>query len=75
MGRILSLLITIIGFSALNTSLMAQTNIYKGQSTYSFDILYTWDGRHLYKGRSTYSFDILYTIDGAISLPILTLFL
>ena len=43
---------------------MAQTRFYKGNSSYSSDILYTWDGKSLYKGNSSYSSDILYTFDG-----------
>ena len=43
---------------------MAQSRIYKGNSTYSGNILYTYDGEHLYNGNSTYSGNILYTFDG-----------
>ena len=47
----------------------AQSRIYKGNSTYSSDALYTFDGKHLYKGRSTYSSDILLTfVDPRIKL-------
>ena len=46
----------------LTTCSLAQAAyIYRGNSTYSSDILYTYDGRYLYRGRSTYSSDILYT--------------
>lgn len=38
--------------------------MYKGNSTYSGHILYSWDGQYVYKGRSSYSGDILYTWDG-----------
>ena len=43
---------------------IAQSRIYKGNSTYSGNILYTFDGKYLYKGNSTYSGNILYTFDG-----------
>lgn len=42
----------------------AAMHIYRGNSTYTSDILYTWDGRYLYRGNSTYSSDILCTYDG-----------
>lgn len=42
----------------------AQCYIYTGNSTYSSDIAYTYDGEYLYEGRSTYSSDIIYTFDG-----------
>lgn len=46
----------------LTTCSLAQAAyIYRGNSTYSSDILYTYDGLYLYRGRSTYSSDILYT--------------
>ena len=54
---------------------MAQTYFYKGNSTYSGNILYTWDGKHLYKGNSTYSGNILSTMDGMIPVPILLMIL
>ena len=38
--------------------------IYKGNSTYSGNTIYTFDGRYVYKGRSTYSGNVLYTYDG-----------
>ena len=41
----------------------AQSKIYRGNSTYSSNVLYTWDGEHLYRGNSTYSSNILYTWD------------
>ena len=50
--------------------LMAQTHLFKGNSSYSSDILYTFDGKHVYRGRSSYSSDILYTFDGSLPLPI-----
>ena len=42
----------------------SNTHLYRGSSTYTSDILCTWDGRHLYRGNSTYTSDILYTWDG-----------
>ena len=41
----------------------AATYIYGGRSTYSSDILCTWDGSYIYSGKSTYSSDIMYTYD------------
>ena len=43
---------------------VAQSRIYKGCSTYSSDILYTYDGKYLYCGNCTYGSDALYTFDG-----------
>ena len=43
----------------------AVTYIYKGKSTYSSDILFTWDGKYLYNGKSTYSSDVILTFDGS----------
>ncbi len=54
----------IILFTLISTMLMAQTHLYRGNSSYSSDILYTWDGKSLYRGNSSYSSDILYTFDG-----------
>ena len=46
----------------LTTCSLAQARyVYRGNSTYSSDIVCTWDGRYLYRGRSTYSSDIVYT--------------
>ena len=45
-------------------SMLAQTKIYRGNSTYSSDILYSWDGRYLYRGNSSYTSDIIATWDG-----------
>ena len=56
--------ILILLFSFVSTLIMAQTHFYKGNSSYSSDILYTWDGKYIYRGKSTYSSDILYTYDG-----------
>ncbi len=43
---------------------MAQTQLYRGKSSYSGDIIYSFDGKAVYKGRSSYSGDILYSWDG-----------
>lgn len=40
------------------------TKIYKGRSTNSGDVLYTFDGKYIYKGRSSSSGDIINTFDG-----------
>ena len=42
----------------------AQSHMYRGGSTYTSNILYTFDGKYLYRGNSTYSSDIIYTFDG-----------
>ena len=36
--------IFIILFAIICSAVMAQTRFYKGNSSYSSDILYTWDG-------------------------------
>lgn len=41
---------------------IARTHLYRGNSTYTSDILYTWDGRRLYHGNSTYTSNVLLTI-------------
>ena len=48
----------------IGSSHAGSMHIYKGNSSYSSDILYTWDGRYLYRGNSTYSSDIVFTWDG-----------
>ena len=55
---LLALLCSLVSFAE------AQTYLYRGRSSYSGDILYSWDGRYMYKGRSDYSGDILITFDG-----------
>lgn len=54
----------IIAAAVMAVGGMAQSRFYKGNSTYSSDILYSFDGKYIYNGRSTYSSDILYTYDG-----------
>lgn len=57
-------ILLILLFTLASGVVVAQTHFYKGNSSYSSDILYTWDGKSLYRGNSTYSSDILYTFDG-----------
>ena len=52
---------------------MAQVQFYKGNSSYSSDILFTVSKGHIYRGKSTYSSDILYSFDGMLPLPVLML--
>ena len=68
MKRIILIIITLISING-----MAQTYLYKGNSSYSSDILYSFDGKALYKGRSTYSSDILFSFDGLLPVPVLLL--
>ena len=56
------LLFTIL--TAIALQLHAVSHIYRGNSTYTSNIIATWDGRHLYRGNSTYTSDILLTWDG-----------
>lgn len=42
----------------------AQSRIYKGNSTYSSDVILTFDGKYIYNGKSTYSSDAIATFDG-----------
>ena len=57
--KLVIILLTITGGVA-----MAQTHFYKGNSSYSSDIRFTWDGKSVYKGKSSYSSDIILNIDG-----------
>ena len=61
MKKTLFLLIAII---VISIHAQAVSHLYRGNSTYTSDIIATWDGRYLYKGNSTYSSDILLTYDG-----------
>jgi hypothetical protein len=56
--------LTLIILTFLSVTAMAQVQFYKGNSSYSSDVLYSSDGKAIYKGRSTYSSDVLYTWDG-----------
>lgn len=40
---------------------VSAAHLYYGNSTYSSDIMYTYENGHVYRGNSTYSSDILYT--------------
>ena len=51
-------------FALLPLCASAQCYVYAGRSTYSSDIICTYDGKYLYAGRSTYSSDIVCTFDG-----------
>jgi hypothetical protein len=42
----------------------AASHLYRGNSSYTSDILYTWDGKCIYQGNSTYVGNILCTWDG-----------
>ena len=57
-------LILLVAIIAMTMRVHAVSHIYRGNSTYTSDIIATWDGKHLLEGRSTYSSDILYTISG-----------
>ena len=50
---------------------MAQSYIFKGNSTSWSKIIYTFDGDRLYSGNSTSWSNILYTFDGHIPFPLL----
>ena len=60
------MLILVLSFSA-----MAQSHIFKGNSTSWSKIIYTFDGDRLYSGNSTSWSNILYTFDGHIPFPVL----
>ena len=62
LNRLNTLLIALL--CSLASFAEAQTYLYRGRSSYSGDILYSWDGRYMYQGRSSYSGDILYSFDG-----------
>lgn len=70
MKRVLTLLFTLISIAT-----MAQTQLYRGRSSYSGDILYSFDGQYVYRGRSSYSGDILYTVSGVLPVPVLVMML
>ena len=61
MKKLFATLLILVCYSSLAS---AVSYIYNGRSTYSSDILFTWDGKYLYNGRSTYSSDIILTFDG-----------
>ena len=69
-------LFTLFAFILIScVAVIAQTKIYRGNSTYSSDILYTFDKKYAYKGRSTYSSDILCTVDGPIPAAVMMIVL
>ena len=71
-GRRIFLFLLAIGSGALWAAAQSgDVHIYKGRSTYSGNVLYTFDGRYVYKGRGTYSGNILYTTDVPVPLPVL----
>ena len=57
----ISLFITFILFT---TIMAANSYIYKGRSSYSSDVILTFDGKYVYKGRSSSYSDIIMTYDG-----------
>ena len=61
MKRTLLLLLAVV---ALTMQVEALTHIYRGRSTYTSDIIATWDGKYIYQGRSTYMSDIIATVTG-----------
>lgn len=68
MKRILVFIFTLISLAT-----MAQTQLFRGKSSYNGDILYTVENGYLYRGKSTYSGDILYSINGLLPLPVLVM--
>ena len=66
MKRVLILALLIVPLLAV-----AQSRIYKGSSTYSSDILLTFDGKYIYRGNSTYRSNILYTVSGLIPIAVI----
>lgn len=77
MKKVVSLkfLILLFAITITNNVVMAQTRFYKGNSTYSSDIIMNINGNRVYRGHSSYSSDILYNMDGPIPLPILMMIL
>ena len=61
MKRLTLLFAAIIMAAAVSAQV---TKIYKGNSSYAGDILYTWDGKKLYQGNTTYVGNIVYNIGG-----------
>ena len=55
---------SLLGFLLAMVATINATKIYRGNSTYVGNVVYTWDGKHLYQGNSTYMGNILYTWDG-----------
>ena len=59
-------LITLFTLLLLPLAIFAQGRFYLGNSTYTSDILYTWQNGHVYEGNSTYTSDILFCWTGVI---------
>ena len=72
MKRLIAIILILLGTA---TAFAQKSHICRGNSTYSSDVLYTWDGRYLYQGISTYSSDILLTIDGRIPAAVVLMIL
>ena len=64
---------TILFILTLLTSLstMGQTQLFRGKSSYSSDILYTVKNGYVYRGKSNYTSDILYSVNGVLPIPML----
>ena len=66
-------------FDTLSGLVMRQSwdgkSLYKGNSSYSSDIILNISGNRVYRGRSSYSSDILYNMDAPIPVPILMMIL
>ena len=57
-------LLVLVTLLAISLSTAAQSRLYRGNSTYSSDIVLTFDGKYVYSGKSSYSSDIILTFDG-----------
>jgi hypothetical protein len=55
---------TLLIFLLATLAFTAQTRIYKGSSTSTFDCIYTYSEGEVYKGKSTSTFDCIMTVDG-----------
>ena len=67
MKRIGSIILTIL----MSICSMAQTQLFRGKSSYTSDILYTVQNGYVYRGRSNYTSDILYSVNGVLPIPML----
>ena len=63
----------ILSYLLVLMQLVSMSHIYQGNSTYTNDVLYSYDDEFLYKGKSSYRSDILYTFDGVIPSLVLIL--
>ena len=57
-------LILLVAMIAMAMQAQAASHIYRGNSTYTSNIIATWDGKYIYEGRSTYISDIMNTVTG-----------